>query len=136
MNKLLNEIKEKIKFFPKYKDLKIGCKKEGDYYQVYHYLPDFDITDMGFHKMMGEIIQEVFYNKGITNVGQHDLIEEELKEYFPEMFDIQIEERLEVINKNKVIFRKNIVFTEEKKEKMSKMETYSSNKNIYYSQAA
>ena len=79
MNKLLNEIKEKINFFPKYKDLMIGCKKEEDYYEVYHYLPDFD---MEFHDMMGKIIQEVFYNRGITNVGQLNLIEEELKEYF------------------------------------------------------
>ena len=84
LNKLLNEIKEKIKFFPKYKDLMVGCKKEGDYYQIYHYLPNFDIADMEFHEMMGGIIREVFYNRGITNVGQSNLIEEELKEYFPD----------------------------------------------------
>lgn len=136
MNNFLDEIKERISCFPKYKNLLVGITQKNDYYQINHYMPNFDIFDMEFHDMMGKIIQEVFYNRGITNVGQLNLIEEELKEYFPEMFDIQIEEKLEVVNKNKAILKRNILFIEERKEEMPSTELYSSNENIYYSQAA
>ena len=188
----LKKMKEILCSNPRYKNMKIGYRiEEGNYCLIYHYQKNFDIFDMEFHDMMGKIIQEVFYNRGITNVGQLNLIEEELKEYFPEMFDIQIEEKLEVVNKNKAILKRNILFIEEvfyksgitnvgqrdileremkeyfpemfdiqiekkleiinknkatlkrnivfikeKKEKMPSIELYSSNENIYYSQAA
>ena len=69
--------------------MKIGYRiEEGNYYLIYHYQKDFDIFDMDFHELMSKIIEEVFYKNGITNVGQRDILEREVKEYFPEKNDI------------------------------------------------
>lgn len=133
----LKKMKEILCSNPRYKNMKIGYRiEEGNYCLIYHYQKNFDIFDMEFHKLMSKIIEEVFYKSGITNVGQRDILEREMKEYFPEMFDIQIEKKLEIINKNKATLKRNIVFIKEKKEKMPIIELYSSNENIYYSQAA
>ena len=133
----LKKMKEILCSNPRYKNMKIGYRiEEGNYCLIYHYQKNFDIFDMEFHKLMSKIIEEVFYKSGITNVGQRDILEREMKEYFPEMFDIQIEKKLEISNKNKATLKRNIVFIKEKKEKMPSIELYSSNENIYYSQAA
>ena len=52
-------------------------KNKENYYQINHFIPNFDIFDMKFHNLMGKAILEVFFEKGIKNVGQLDLIEEE-----------------------------------------------------------
>lgn len=52
-------------------------KNNENYYQINHFIPNFDISDMNFHNLMGKAILEVFYEKGIKNTGQLNLIEEE-----------------------------------------------------------
>lgn len=69
--------------------MKIGYRiEEGNYYLIYHYQKNFNIFDMEFHELMSKIIEEVFYKNGITNVGQRDVLEREVKEYFPEKNEI------------------------------------------------
>ena len=51
-------------------------KNKENYYQINHFIPNFDISDMKFHNLMGTAILEVFYKKGIINTGQTNLIEE------------------------------------------------------------
>ena len=57
-------------------------KNNENYYQINHYFPNFDISDMEFHEIMGKAIQEVFYNNNIRNTGQLNLIEEEAEYLF------------------------------------------------------
>lgn len=57
-------------------------KNNENYYQINHFIPNFDISDMNFHNLMGKAILEVFYEKGIKNVGQLNLIEEEAEYLF------------------------------------------------------
>lgn len=57
-------------------------KNNENYYQINHYFPNFDISDMEFHEIMGNAIQKVFYDKNITNTGQLNLIEEEAEYLF------------------------------------------------------
>ena len=57
-------------------------KNNENYYQINHFIPNFDISDMKFHNLMGKAILEVFYEKGIKNVGQLNLIEEEAEHLF------------------------------------------------------
>lgn len=57
-------------------------KNKENYYQINHFIPNFDISDMKFHNLMGKAILEVFYEKGIKNVGQLNLIEEEAEYLF------------------------------------------------------
>ena len=74
-----------LKYFKnsKFDGIKIKVLKNNEnYYQINHYLPNFDISDMRFHEIMGKVIQEVFYNKNITNTGQLNLIEEEAEYLF------------------------------------------------------
>ena len=84
----LKKMKEILYSNPKYKNVKIGYRiEEGNYYLIYHYQKNFDIFDMEFHELMSKIIEEIFYKNGITNVGQRDVLEREVKEYFPEKND-------------------------------------------------
>ena len=81
----LKKMKEILYSNPKYKNMKIGYRiEEGNYYLIYHYQKNFNIFDMEFHELMSKIIEEIFYKNGITNVGQRDILEREVKEYFPE----------------------------------------------------
>ena len=61
---------------------------------------------------MSKIIEEVFYKNGITNVGQRDVLEREVKEYFPEKNEIlnfyTILEFEEILNTFSKTFKKNI----------------------------
>ena len=41
-----------------------------------HFILNFDISDIKFHDLMGKAILEVFYEKGIRNTGQLNLIED------------------------------------------------------------
>ena len=47
-----------------------------------HFILNFDISDIKFHDLMGKAILEVFYEKGIRNTGQLNLIEEEMEYLF------------------------------------------------------
>ena len=81
----LKKMKEILYSNPKYKNMKIGYRiEEGKYYLIYHYQKNFNIFDMEFHELMSKIIEEIFYKNGITKVGQRDILEREVKEYFPE----------------------------------------------------
>lgn len=57
-------------------------KNNENYYQINHFIPNFDISDMEFHDLIGKALLEVFYKKGIKNVGQLNLIEEEAEYLF------------------------------------------------------
>ncbi|ERK51693.1 hypothetical protein [Leptotrichia wadei] len=109
----LKKMKEILYSNPKYKNMKIDYRiEEGNYYLIYHYQKNFNIFDMEFHELMSKIIEEVFYKNGITNVGQRDVLEREVKEYFPEKNEIlnfytalEFEEILNTLSKT---FKKNI----------------------------
>lgn len=76
---------EILKYFKnsKYDGIKVKVLKNNEnYYQINHYLPNFDISDMEFHEIMGKAIQEVFYNNNIRNTGQLNLIKEEAEYLF------------------------------------------------------
>lgn len=80
--KLSTEI---LKYFKnsKYDGIKIKVLKNNEnYYQINHFISNFDISDMEFHEIMGTAILEVFYKKGILNTGQTNLIEEKAKYLF------------------------------------------------------
>ena len=80
--KLSTEI---LKYFKnsKYDGIKIKVLKNNEnYYQINHFISNFDISDMEFHKIMGTAILEVFYKKGIINTGQTNLIEEKAEYLF------------------------------------------------------
>ena len=62
-------------------------KNNESYYQINHYFPNFDISDMEFHEIMGKAIQEVFYNNNIRNTGQLNLIEEEAEYLFKDIIN-------------------------------------------------
>ena len=109
----LKKMKEILYSNPKYKNMKIGYRiEEGNYYLIYHYQKNFNIFDMEFHELMSKIIEEVFYKNGITNVGQRDVLEREVKEYFPEKNEIlnfyTILEFEEILNTFSKTFKKNI----------------------------
>lgn len=57
-------------------------KNNENYYQINHFISNFDISDMEFHEIMGTAILEVFYKKGIINTGQTNLIEEKAEYLF------------------------------------------------------
>ena len=62
--KLSNEVAESFKG-TNFEAIKVKVlKNKENYYQINHFIPNFDIFD-------------VFFEKGIKNVGQLDLIEEE-----------------------------------------------------------
>ena len=76
---------EILKYFKnsKFDGIKVKVLKNNEnYYQINHYFPNFDISDMEFHEIMGKAIQEVFYNNNIRNTGQLNLIEEEAEYLF------------------------------------------------------
>ena len=80
--KLSTEI---LKYFKnsKYDGIKIKVLKNNEnYYQINHFIPNFDISDMKFHNLMGKAILEIFYKRGIKNTGQLNLIEEEAEYLF------------------------------------------------------
>jgi len=80
--KLSTEI---LKYFKnsKYDGIKIKVLKNNEnYYQINHFISNFDISDMEFHEIMGTAILEVFYKRGIKNTGQLNLIEEEAEYLF------------------------------------------------------
>ena len=109
----LKKMKEILYSNPKYKNMKIGYRiEEGNYYLIYHYQKNFNIFDMEFHELMSKIIEEVFYKNGITNVGQRDVLEREVKEYFPEKNEIlnfyTILEFEEILNTFSKTLKKNI----------------------------
>ncbi len=109
----LKKMKEILYSNPKYKNMKIGYRiEEGNYYLIYHYQKNFNIFDMEFHELMSKIIEEVFYKNGITNVGQRDVLEREVKEYFPEKNEIlnfyTVLEFEEILNTLSKTLKKNI----------------------------
>ncbi len=76
---------EVLKYFKnsKYDGIEVKVlKNDQNYHQINHYFPNFDISDMEFHEIMGKTIQEVFYNNNIKNTGQLNLIEEEAEYLF------------------------------------------------------
>ena len=80
--KLSTEI---LKYFKnsKYDGIKIKVLKNNEnYYQINHFISNFDISDMEFHEIIGTAILEVFYKKGIINTGQTNLIEEKAEYLF------------------------------------------------------
>lgn len=80
--KLSNEV-AKIFKGTNFETIKVKVLKNNEnYYQINHFIPNFDISDMNFHNLMGKAILEVFYEKGIKNVGQLNLIEEEAEYLF------------------------------------------------------
>lgn len=80
--KLSNEV-AKIFKGTNFETIKVKVlKNKENYYQINHFIPNFDIFDMKFHNLMGKAILEVFLEKGIKNVGQLDLIEEEAEYLF------------------------------------------------------
>ena len=66
----------------KFDGIKVKVLKNENYYQINHFISNFDISDMEFHKIMGTAILEVFYKKGIINTGQTNLIEEKAEYLF------------------------------------------------------
>ena len=62
-------------------------KNNENYYQINHYFPNFDISNMEFHEIMGKAIQKVFYDKNIRNTGQLNLIEEEAEYLFKDIIN-------------------------------------------------
>lgn len=87
--KLSTEI---LKYFKnsKYDEIKVKVLKNNEnYYQINHYFPNFDISDMEFHEIMGKAIQEVFYDNNIRNAGQLNLIKEEAEYLFENELPIE-----------------------------------------------
>ena len=91
---------EFLKYFKnsKYDGIKVKVLKNNEnYYQINHYFPNFDISDMEFHEIPGKAIQEVFYNNNIRNTGQLNLIEEEAEYLFKNIINWKGEKYVERI---------------------------------------
>lgn len=91
---------EILKYFKnsKFAEIKVKVLKNNEnYYQINHYFPNFDISDMEFHEIMGTAILEVFYKKGIINTGQTNLIEEKAEYLFKDIINWKGEKYAEKI---------------------------------------
>ena len=61
--KLSNEVAESFKG-TNFEAIKVKVlKNKENYYQINHFIPNFDIFDMKFHNLMGKAILEVFLKK-------------------------------------------------------------------------
>ena len=86
MEKAFEKFKEKILL--EYPTILIKGIFEGDFFNIYYYLENFNIKDMSFHEILGRCLNESFSEEELQNIGTEYLLEEEVEKYFPEMFDI------------------------------------------------
>ena len=67
-----------------------GIPEEEDF-NIYYYLEDFDINNLEFHRKFGACLRKSFSENKLSSIGTEFLCESELKDFFPELFDIKIE---------------------------------------------
>ena len=75
-----------------------GIPEEEDF-NIYYYLEDFDINNLEFHRKFGACLRKSFSENNLSSIGTEFLYESELKDFFPELFDIKIEKDLDIRKK-------------------------------------
>ena len=50
----------------------------------------FDINNLEFHRKFGDCLRKSFSENKLSSIGTEFLYESELKDFFPELFDIKI----------------------------------------------
>lgn len=78
-----------------------GIQEEEDF-NIYYYLEDFDINNLEFHRKFGACLRKSFSKNKLSSIGTEFLYENELKDFFPELFDIKIE-RTQILEKKWLI---------------------------------
>jgi hypothetical protein len=112
-----------------------GIPEEEDF-NIYYYLEDFDINNLEFHRKFGACLRKSFSKNKLSSIGTEFLYESELKDFFPELFDIKIEKDLDI--RKKVVNLKSLDFLFFNKKKINSFDVTDSVLNLegtYYLQA-
>lgn len=100
MKKFFEEFKEKVK--KSISNIEIGYKEydDYDYVQIFYYQ---EKESKNLSEVLGEALGEVFYDRGMYNVGLCEVVEEIKDEYFP-FFYYQEEENNNIVDSFSVDF--------------------------------
>ena len=100
MEKMDNEfIKFKELIKKEFPNILIKGIPEEENFNIYYYLEDFDINNLEFHRKFGACLRKSFSENKLSSIGTEFLCESELKDFFPELFDIKIEKDLDIRKK-------------------------------------
>ena len=104
-----------------------GIPEEEDF-NIYYYLEDFDINKLEFHRKFGACLRKSFSENKLSSIGTEFLYESELKDFFPELFDIKIEKDLDI--RKKVVNLKSLDFLSFNKKKINSFDVTDSVLNL------
>ena len=104
-----------------------GIPEEEDF-NIYYYLEDFDINNLEFHRKFGACLRKSFSENKLSSIGTEFLYESELKDFFPELFDIKIEKDLDI--RKKVVNLKSLDFLSFNKKKINSFDVTDSVLNL------